>query len=408
MLSSFFPQPKIFFWSLFFWSAFCVFIWFLCFKGIEPTVINHIFGTHFNSLEKTPIIGVKALFTFPLICFYIYFFVVVGIFYIFWGIYSPHSFQVWSIFGSSCIIFSTFIQVELSVVINAWYGPFWDLIQSAVSKPGSVKLSEFYSSMWTIVEVLLLMVLLNTITSFLVSHYIFRWRNAMSDYYLKNWSFLREIEGASQRIQEDTMRFSMIVEGLAIDFVENIMTLIAFTPIFIMLSKHVMELPIIGIIPYPLLFVAVFWSLFGTVILFLVGWKLPGLGFKNQKVEAAFRKELVYGEDDSMRASPEITRKLFNDIRKNYLMMYFHYLYFNVVKYLYLQLDVIIPYVVLGPTIISGKVSLGIITQIMSAFSKVRSSFQYLVSSWSTIIELISIYKRLSSFEKTLENKTSH
>ncbi|OSI75024.1 hypothetical protein BST63_21500, partial [Bradyrhizobium canariense] len=30
---------------------------------------------------------------------------------------------------------------------------------------------------------------------------------------------------------------------------------------------------------------------------------------------------------------------------------------------------------------------------------QVRTSFQYLVNSWSTIVELISIYQRLRSFE---------
>ena len=39
-------------------------------------------------------------------------------------------------------------------------------------------------------------------------------------------------------------------------------------------------------------------SIGGILISWLVGIKLPGLEYNNQKVEAAFRKELVYGEDD--------------------------------------------------------------------------------------------------------------
>ena len=42
---------------------------------------------------------------------------------------------------------------------------------------------------------------------------------------------------------------------------------------------------------------------FGTVLLMVVGNKLPGLQFNNQKVEAAYRKELVYGEDYEERHS---------------------------------------------------------------------------------------------------------
>jgi peptide/bleomycin uptake transporter len=39
------------------------------------------------------------------------------------------------------------------------------------------------------------------------------------------------------------------------------------------------------------------------------------------------------------------------------------------------------------------------------AFGRVESSLQFLVRSWSTIVELISIYKRLRSFEAVLEGK---
>jgi peptide/bleomycin uptake transporter len=43
--------------------------------------------------------------------------------------------------------------------------------------------------------------------------------------------------------------------------------------------------------------------------------------------------------------------------------------------------------------------------QIVRAFGRVESSLQFLVRSWSTIVELISIYKRLRSFEAVLEGK---
>jgi peptide/bleomycin uptake transporter len=57
---------------------------------------------------------------------------------------------------------------------------------------------------------------------------------------------------------------------------------------------------------------------------------------------------------------------------------------------------------VLAPTIIAGTITLGLMNQILNAFGQVRGSFQYLVNSWSTIVELISIYKRLRAFEATI------
>ena len=47
----------------------------------------------------------------------------------------------------------------------------------------------------------------------------------------------------------------------------------------------------------------------------------------------------------------------------------------------------------------AGKITLGAMNQILNAFTQVRTSFQYLVNSWSTIVELISIYQRLRAFE---------
>ena len=183
------------------------------------------------------------------------------------------------------------------------------------------------------------------------------------------------------------------------------MTLIAFLPILWGLSTYVKDLPIIGAIPQPLVVVAVLWSIFGTGLLAIAGIKLPGLQFRNQRVEAAYRKELVFGEDDADRAQPPTLAVLFQDVRRNYFRIYFNYLYFNVARYGYLQLSVLVPYVALGPTIVAAGFTLGIMQQIIRAFGQVESSFQYLVNSWSTIVELISIYKRLKAFEATLENE---
>ena len=40
--------------------------------------------------------------------------------------------------------------------------------------------------------------------------------------------------------------------------------------------------------------------------------------------------------------------------------MYFHYLYFNAGKWIYLQGMVIVPYLALAPTIVTGAVTLGL------------------------------------------------
>jgi peptide/bleomycin uptake transporter len=71
----------------------------------------------------------------------------------------------------------------------------------------------------------------------------------------------------------------------------------------------------------------------------------------------------------------------------------------------YLQTDTIFPYIQLGPTIVAGKITLGTMNQILNAFTQVRTSFQYLINSWSTIVELISIYVRLRGFEAKIHGE---
>jgi len=126
------------------------------------------------------------------------------------------------------------------------------------------------------------------------------------------------------------------------------------------------------------------------------------LTFRNQRVEAAYRKELVYGEDDPTRARPPTVSQLFASVRHNYFRLYFNYMYFNIGRILYIQTDNIFPYLVLAPTIVAGRITLGALTQITNVFDQVRTSFQYLINSWTTIVDLLSIYKRLRGLDSAI------
>ena len=178
------------------------------------------------------------------------------------------------------------------------------------------------------------------------------------------------------------MRFATSMEGLGVNLVDAIMTLIAFLPVLVRLSSSVTELPLIGAIPYPLVVAALLWATFRNGVSRRDRNTASGLEFHNQRVEAAYRKELVHGEDDSSRATPPTLMELYAAVRRNYFRVYLNYMYFNVGRILYLQTDNIFPYIVLAPTIVAGTITLGPMNQILNAFSQVRSSFQYLVNSW--------------------------
>ncbi len=389
MFVSFFPRPKLFFISAILWAALAMTLWY--------SFAAELFGS-----SEPGVVGVALFWSARSLWFDVYFAVAVAIFAGFWMWFSPHRWAPWSILGSALILFATYFQVQVSVAINSWFGPFYDLVQAALAKTRVVTLAEFYGHISTFASIALVAVAVYVMTRFLISHYIFRWRTAMNDYYIANWQRLRTIEGASQRVQEDTMRFSTTMESLAVELISSVMTLLAFLPVLEKLSSSVTELPLIGSIPHPLVLAAVIWSVLGTGLLALIGIKLPGIEFFNQRVEAAYRKELVLGEDDATRADPPTLTDLFANIRKNYFRLYLNFLYFNIGRIVYLQIDAVFAYILLGPTIVSGTITLGTMNQIIRAFGQVRSSFQYLITSWSTIVDLISIYQRLRGFEAVI------
>ncbi|AEF55765.1 peptide antibiotic transporter SbmA [Marinomonas posidonica] len=412
MFHSFFPKPKLFFLSFVVWALVGVLSWYLVMQDLGSYLsLGNLIGLTFPETlasgadpaaqtafqEASKSAETFWLYQYILICY--------GVFIAAWMIFGGNKWAKWSVLGSGIIIFATWFSVQLNVMFNEFYGVFYNLIQKALSAPNSITLNDYYSQLSTFLGLAAVYITIVVLKNFFVSHYIFRWRTSMTEYYSSKWQQVRHIEGASQRIQEDTMRFASIMEGLGVRLIGSVMTLLAFLPVLWALSGHIKTLPIIGEVSQSLVFIALFWSIIGTVLLALAGIKLPGLEFNNQKVEAAYRKELVYGEDNENRAEPITLAELFSNVRKNYFTLYFHYLYFNVVRYGYLQAGVLVPLIALGPSIVAGVITFGIFQQINNAFNQVESSFQFLVNSWTTIVELLSIYKRLKSFEAMIDNK---
>ncbi|MDP3052021.1 MAG: SbmA/BacA-like family transporter [bacterium] len=395
----------------------------------------------------------------------------------------------WAYGGISFILISLFFQVQMSVRLNTWYGDFYDLLQAS-GKYGLTGIPQFYDGLIRFLWIAIPYVLLATITGYFTRLYSLRWRQAITFDYIPRWRNVKEeIEGASQRIQEDAFRFARIIESLGIQVAEAAMTLVAFIPILWKLSKLVdvsaipvigknpiilvqivlmimfiplvanihlvylrlmAEIPLIGklflplkksikpitaIIPFILIipiawvlskiifaipvvhiiltakyipgflvWIALIVSVGGMVISWYVGSKLPGLEYNNQKVEAAFRKELVLGEDDKINhASAKTLTELFTGIRFNYHRLFLHYGYFDVWRGLFNQCMVLTPYVIMGHGLFTGFITLGVLQKVANSFDQVRACFSLFINNWTTITELRSIHMRLKEFEGNLD-----
>ncbi|HEF3307476.1 TPA: putative transporter [Campylobacter coli] len=391
--------------------------------------------------------------------------------------FASKKWTLWAYLGLFLLLFFLYMQTSLNVAINSWYSDFYNVLQKpkielldsnttqkaeekfennasliqeanqkaqenfqkanfinkgalyyyqslleyffnsrAMIEKESYSASDFYALILVFLAIAIPYVLIATINIYFASVYAFKWREAMTFSYLKFWKNKDDnIEGSSQRIQEDTYNFSKIVESLGLSFIRALMTLVAFIPILWTLSDVVSKALFANLdesssfyflknIDGLLVYVALLISLGGLIVSWFVGIKLPGLEYNNQKAEAAFRKELVYAEDNRKEyAKNETMIELFTGLKFNYKRLFLHYGYFNIWLILFEQMIVIVPFLIMAPGLFAGAIGLGIVMQINNAFDQVRSSFSVFITNWTTITQLRSIHKRLKEFEKNIE-----
>jgi peptide/bleomycin uptake transporter len=439
---SFFPVPKIFFSSAALWMLAAVLIWFAIGEPIRSVVSIDRF-THpaaVDTISDQPTTATDPVLPEPAagadqtnpnapattesaappapdptaaaaagaelnfltadrIWLYQYVLMTAFLFCAFWYFYKRNEWYWWAVVSSTVILLIIYFQVQVSAFVNEWSGVFFNVIQLALTQPGSVAPEQLYGLTWTIVLVTIPSILVSVALAFYTSHYVFRWRKAMNFYYMSYWPKIRHTEGAAQRVQEDTMRFASIMEDLGTAFFDSLITLVVFLPLLWNLSSNISELPFFGATPGGLVWVALVGAAAGTALLAVVGIKLPGLNFANQRVEAAYRKELVLGEDYEDRAQPPTIRELFAGVQKNYFRLYFHYTYFNLARYGYTNMVGYVPLLVMAPSILAGTLTMGLYQQIQIAFNQVFGSFQFFARAWTVIVELQSVVMRLRKFE---------
>ena len=309
--------------------------------------------------------------------------------------FKSREWALWAWGGLLILLTSVSTQVYLDVLFNQWYRDFYDLLDNAQERD----VSEFWDSIIRFFQLAFTFITIAVFSSFFARHWVFRWRQAMTFAYIPLWAELdKEIEGSSQRIQEDTQRFARIVESLGLELFESVLKVFAFVAILWGLSEHV-AVPVLSDIPGSLVLLSVGCSIGGMLISYFVGIKLPGLEYNNQKVEAAFRKTLVYAEDKKEHASVHTMMSLFLPIRTNYFRLFLHYGYFDIWRVFYFQTMILVPFIATGPGLFTGAITLGVVTQVSDAFRRVVESFSYFIRSWTTITEFLSVLKRLREFE---------
>jgi len=133
----------------------------------------------------------------------------------------------------------------LKVALNGWYEAFYDVVGDNVdlNELGSgmvEKRNDVWNLLVDFAVIVSPTVVVHPVAKWIGSVWCYTWRVALIRAYLSHWDCgAFPIEGAAQRVHEDTQRFA---EGLYSCFailLDSVFTLVAFVPVLLQLGEDV-------------------------------------------------------------------------------------------------------------------------------------------------------------------------
>ncbi len=346
-----------------------------------------------------------------------------------WSLAKPYfwSEERWAARGLFlAIIVLNLLMVVFNVILTYWNRDFFDAIQNMDSHT-AIKLLFLYLPtpgslpMPGLVEILVVYVLIAVYAFYLNQMLQIKWRQWITRHFLENWLSDRAfynislspsatigIDNPDQRISEDLRDFTTNSLSLSLDFISNLVTLFSFVFILYAISGSI---KLFGItIPGYMLWVALLYSLVGTLLTHLIGRQLIKLSFAQQKVEADFRYNLIRvrenpeaialynGEDDEMISLTE----RFTAIRGNWWKIMRRTKALNFFTVSFGQIAGFFPLIVALPRYFSGAIKLGGLTQIQNVFGQVQGALSWFVGAYPNLVTYRATVSRLYGFQEAV------
>jgi putative ATP-binding cassette transporter len=254
-----------------------------------------------------------------------------------------------------------------------------------------------------------------------------RWRAWMTRHYLQRWlsgqAFYRmelaRYSGANdtpdnpdQRIQEDLNLFTTYSISLSMGVLNAIVTLLSFVGILWSLSGG-FAFSLGGseyVVPGFMVWAAVAYCMFGSVITHYIGRPQIPLNFRQQRLEADFRHHMVrvreYSEAIALDKGEQVEgghlERRFSSLLGNYLRLIRAQKNLIWFTNFFGQAAIIFPFLVAAPRFFSGAIQLGELMQIASAFGNVQDSLAWFVENYSSLATWRATTDRLTSFEESV------
>jgi vitamin B12/bleomycin/antimicrobial peptide transport system ATP-binding/permease protein len=324
------------------------------------------------------------------------------------------------------IIALNLLMVGMNLILNFWNRDFFNAIQAYDVKTVT-RLLFLYDvptgglPMPGFVGIVTVYVLVAVYAFYLNQMLQIRWRQWMTRQYVDNWLADRAyynislgnvtaigMDNPDQRISEDIRDFTLNTLSLGLDFISNVVTLFSFVFVLYAVSGSI---TLFGVtIPGYMLWVAVIYSVIGTVLTHLIGRRLINLSFYQQKVEADFRYNLIrvrenpeaialyHGESDERLS----LRERFEAVRANFWAIMRRTKALNFFTVSFAQVAGIFPLVVSLPRFFAHKIGLGGLTQIQDAFGQVQNALSWFINSYQNLVTYRATVSRLHGFTEAV------
>jgi vitamin B12/bleomycin/antimicrobial peptide transport system ATP-binding/permease protein len=335
-----------------------------------------------------------------------------------WRISAPY-FRSEDRFAALTLLVSV-IVVELSLVgnsvlLNQWRSRWYNAMQEH-DWNGFVR--------ETIVFVVLaaILVLLQVYKVYLNQWLQIRWRNWMTTRYLGEWlhdanHYRMQLQGDAadnpdQRISDDVKMFVEKTLDVGTGLLNAIVSFFSFAIILWGLSAEA-PFPIFGTsIPGYLLWAALVYAIFGTLLTQWIGSPLVNLNFEQQQREADFRFNLVRARENSEQIAllhgDGIERQgllgRFGRVIANWYAIMSRTKRLMAFTQSYGQTGVIFPVILMAPAYFANKILIGPLIQGLEAFNNTSDALSYFISSYRDLAEWRAVVARLDGFEMSIES----
>lgn len=302
--------------------------------------------------------------------------------------------------------------VWLEVQFNTWNRNFYTTFETR-------DLSEFYRQLGMFALLAVIYIVTFVYRAYFQQMLQIEWRSWLTDKYLADWLrgrayyrlqlLDRGTDNPDQRIAEDLNLFVEDTLTLSLGLLSAVVTLVSFVVILWILSG---SLEVFGLqIPGYMVWVAILYAIAGTWLTHQIGRSLIPINFQQQRFEADFRFSLVrlrensegvalYGGEVGESAN---FRVRFANVIANWWALMKKTKSLNWFTSFYAQLAIIFPFVVGAPRYFSGKVPLGELFQIASAFGQVQTALSWFITAYPTFARWKATVDRLTGFAEALE-----